>query len=51
MAFIVRKLEFSNFENWPAIQSSLLPINKQDASRKKFNGTVLWQFNKSSEYK
>jgi hypothetical protein len=32
VAFIVKKLEFSDFENWPTIQNSLLPVNKQDAS-------------------
>jgi hypothetical protein len=51
MAFIVKKLEFSDFENWPAIQNSLLPINKQDASGRRIRWSLLpgLSFNKSLE--
>jgi hypothetical protein len=41
MAFIVTKLELSDFENWPAIQNSLLPVNKQDASGIKIQWSLL----------
>jgi hypothetical protein len=37
MPFIVKKFEFSGFENWPAIQNSMLPINKKMLQREEFN--------------
>jgi hypothetical protein len=51
MPFIVKKFEFSDFDNWSAIQKSLLPINKQDASGRRIQHSLLsgLSFNKFSE--